>query len=66
MANQTSTPRSNRRRTDDSPEAIEARMRGFVDRTRGWGSKEVRTKLPDDLIVLAGPTRPNPPLKTVR
>lgn len=45
---------------DDSPETVEARMRAFADRTRGWGVTEAATKLPDGLAVLAGPTRRNP------
>lgn len=59
-AQQLAQPRKRQRIVDDSPEAVEARMRAFADRTRGWGVAEAKTKLPGGLVVLAGPTRRNP------
>ncbi|WP_233874434.1 hypothetical protein [Paraburkholderia adhaesiva] len=57
------TDRVNRRSRhssiDDSPEAIDARMDAFVQRTRGWGSRAIKSTLPDNIVVLAGPTRKN-------
>ncbi|SKC81653.1 hypothetical protein SAMN05445504_3153 [Burkholderia sp. CF099] len=51
---------------DDSLEAVEARMRAFIERTRGWGITAGNTKLPDDIVVLAGPTRANPRRKGIK
>lgn len=55
--------RNRRSHIDDSPEAIEARMTAFVERTRGWASRAMKSKLPDTAVVLAGPTRKNPRFK---
>jgi hypothetical protein len=51
-----SGPRA-RRVVDDSPKAIQARLDRFVERTRGWGLQAARAPLPEDIVVLAGPTR---------
>jgi hypothetical protein len=58
--------RQGRARIDDSPEAIEARMDAFINRTRGWGSRAMESTLPNNIVVLAGPTRQNPRLKTAK
>lgn len=42
---------------DDSPKAIQARLDTFVGRTRGWGRQAAHAQLPDNIFVLAGPTR---------
>ncbi|QCP54538.1 hypothetical protein FAZ95_37295 [Trinickia violacea] len=52
--------RPDRRRIDDSPEAVEARINAFIDRTCGWGSQAIKSELPDHIVVLAGPTKANP------
>lgn len=46
-----------RRIFDDSPKAIQERLDTFVERTRGWGIQAAHAPLPEDIIVLAGPTR---------
>lgn len=42
---------------DDSPQAIQERLDRFVERTRGWGVQAAHTRLPDGIVILAGPTR---------
>jgi hypothetical protein len=42
---------------DDSPQAIQARLDTFVERTRGWGLRATHAPLPEDIVVLAGPAR---------
>ncbi len=46
-----------RRVVADSAQAIQARLDTFVERTRGWGLRAARATLPEDIVVLAGPTR---------
>jgi hypothetical protein len=64
--NQLAVRRDRRARIDDSPEAVEARMGAFVQRTRGWGARAINAKLPEKVVVLAGPTRANPRLKRIK
>lgn len=45
-----------RRVVDDSPKALQARLDTFLERTRGWGQRAIHTPLPEDLVVLVGPT----------